>query len=85
DFGIAGLEGFGIEYGYGDFDGDNQHLAPGEKDHEVTEHDIIMAYAPSETWDAELIYCNFKDENRNIDGGNDAGFERVVVRANYNF
>ncbi len=85
DFSAMGVEGLSVEYDYGMFDGDHQHLGVGEKDHEVTEQDIIISYAPSESWDADLIYCHFKDENQNLAGGDDYSFNRLLVRANYNF
>jgi len=82
DFSEVGMEGLNFEYDYGNFKGD--------KLHEATEQNIILSYAHGEEWNIEAVYSMIKDENMDFgeDGnGNpaDGGFNRLLVRANYNF
>ncbi len=82
DFAEVGIEGLGFEYDYGDFKGD--------KIHEAIEQNIILSYAHGDEWDIEAVYSMIEDENRDFgedSNGNpaDGGFNRLLVRANYNF
>ena len=82
DLSEIGIDGLSIEYDYGNFKGDIEH--------EANEHNLMIAYAPSETWDLELVYDRIEDINMDIgedELGNpvDYSLDRVLVRANYNF
>jgi hypothetical protein len=83
DFSEAGMQGLSLEYDYGDFKGDVAH--------EAEEHNLILAYAPSDSWDLEVVYDRIRDVHKDIGEDEvahlhyDASIERVLVRANYNF
>jgi len=83
DFSEMGMEGLGLEYDYGDFKGDVAH--------EAKEHNLILTYAPADSWNFEIVYDRIEDVHKDI--GEDevahlhynASVERVLIRANYNF
>ena len=82
DLSEIGIDGLSAEYDYGNFKGDIEH--------EANEHNLIIAYAPSDDWDLELVYSRIEDVNMDIgedENGNpiDYSVSRVLVRANYNF
>lgn len=82
DFSQMGIEGLSIEYDYGNFKGDIEH--------EADEHNLMIVYAPSDTWDLELVYDRIEDANMDIGEDEfgdpvDYSLDRVLVRANYNF
>jgi len=74
DFAEVGINGFSAEYNYGDFEG--------KKHGHFIEQNMILAYTHDEAWDIEAIYAHIHDELTGLD---DEGFERFLVRANYNF
>lgn len=82
DFTEIGLNGFILQYDYGVYDG---------KEHSrIYEHNVIVAYAPTETWDAEVIYAHVDDAEKDLrvdHSGHpaDGTFDRVLFRTNYNF
>jgi hypothetical protein len=43
---------------------------------------MILAYTQDEAWNIEAIYAHIHDELTGLD---DEGFDRFLVRANYNF
>ncbi len=82
DFAEIGADGFTTEYNYGRFEGDKHSSA--------SEQDFYLTYAHGETWDVEVTYAIIKDVDKDIGedvSGNpaDGGFDRLLVRANYNF
>jgi hypothetical protein len=77
DIGYAGIEGLGVEYHYGHFKGSARN--------KIIEQNLIVTYEAGETMDFELIYTDANDKYNNIDGGNDAGFDQLLARANYHF
>jgi hypothetical protein len=82
DFTELGLDGLSIEYDYGNFKGDVEH--------EANEHNLMLAYTPSDDWDLEIVYDRIEDVNMDIgedEDGNpiDYSLDRVLVRVNYNF
>lgn len=74
DFSEVGVNDFTAEYNYGDFKGK-------ERGHFI-EQNMILAYAHDEAWDIEAIYAHIHDD---LSGPEDEGFDRFLVRANYNF
>jgi len=79
DLGIAGLTA-GYDYG----------VLKGDKYSEVKEQDLVITYSPNDQWDIELVYAMIEDVDgdigEDIDGNPaDASFDRILVRANYNF
>lgn len=82
DFESFGIDGLSITYDYGCF--------KGEREYEAREHNLILAYAPSKSWDIELVYDYIDDREKNIaeerrGGDMDYSLDRVFMRANYNF
>jgi len=82
DFEVLGADGLSITYDYGHFKGDREY--------EASEHNLILAYAPSKRWDIELLYDSIDDREKNIAQdslGNqrDYSLDRVFARLNYNF
>jgi len=83
DFSQAGIEGLSVEYDYGHFKGDARH--------EADEHNFILAYAPSKSWDLEMVYDRIDDKHKDLLEDDqthahlDYSLSRVLVRANYNF
>jgi len=82
DLSEVGIDGLSVEYDYGSFKGDIEH--------EAREQNLMITYAPSDSWDLELVYDRIEDVDMDI--GEDAegnpadyGLNRVLVRANYNF
>jgi hypothetical protein len=74
DLAEVGANGFSAEYNYGDFEG---------KEHgHFIEQNMILAYTQDEAWNIEAIYAHIHDE---LTGLEDEGFDRFLVRANYNF
>lgn len=49
----------------------------------VKEDDIILSYELNDATDLEISYANVNDESNS--GVNDIGYDRLLVRANYNF
>lgn len=70
------IDGLSLTYVYGKFDGD----AGATK---IIENDIILAYAFDESADIEISYATLEDKV-NV-GADDTGYDRFLVRANYNF
>ena len=82
DFSELGIDGLSVEYDFGNFKGDIEH--------EANEHNLMIAYAPSDSWDMELAYDRIEDVDLDIgedkDGNPiDYSLDRVLVRVNYNF
>ncbi|MEA3455777.1 MAG: OprD family outer membrane porin [Campylobacterota bacterium] len=82
DFSELGISGLTVGYDYGKLKGD--------KYGEIEEQDLVIAYAPSDEWDIELVYAKIEDVHKDIEAdelGNpvDLSFDRLLVRANYNF
>lgn len=82
DFSEVGISGLTLGYDYGEFKGDKHGKAK--------EQDLVLAYAPSDDWDIELVYAKIEDVYKDIGEdalGNpaDASFDMILVRANYNF
>lgn len=82
DLTAIGVEGLCLSYSYGDYNG---------KEHSgVHEHNMVIAYAPTQSWDAEFVYAHVDDAERDL-GVNHSGhpadgtFDRVLARVNYNF
>lgn len=78
DMANAGLEGVTLTALYGNFKSDTD----GTK---VTETDLIASMELSEAITGDISYAMIDDKNKNFDGGNDAGYDRFLVRLNYNF
>jgi imipenem/basic amino acid-specific outer membrane pore len=83
DFGAVGLEGLSVGYHYGEFLG---HGMTGK----VVEHNLILSYAPRQQWALEAIYAALDDRRSAVDRADsqvpeEQGFERLLVRANYQF
>ncbi len=78
DMADAGLEGVTLTALYGDF-----KSAPA--DMHVKELDLIAAFEISDSISGDISYAMIDDKNKNADGGADAGYDRFLVRLNYNF
>ncbi|MDD2949281.1 MAG: hypothetical protein PHU29_00695 [Sulfuricurvum sp.] len=78
DMANVGLEGLTLSTLYGNFKSDTD----GTK---VTETDLIASMELSEAITGDISYAMIDDKNNNFDGGNDAGYDRFLVRLNYNF
>ena len=80
DLANAGLEGVSLCALYGDF-----KSAPANM--RVKEFDVIATYEMSEAFNAEMSYAMVADKNNNTseDGLYDGGYDRFLVRLNYNF
>lgn len=75
----AGLDGVVLSALYGDF-----RSAPSNT--RVTETDLVATYQTSEALSGELNYASVRDHNDNAgSNGRDTGYERFMVRLNYNF
>lgn len=82
DLAVAGVDGLSLEYSYGDYDG-KAHSG-------VHEHNMVVAYASTENWDAEFVYAHVDDAERDLGVDHsghpaDGTFDRVLARVNYNF
>ena len=82
DFSELGVDGLGIEYDFGNFKGDIEH--------EANEQNLMITYAPSDTWHAEIIYDRIDDVNRDMVEGTagkptDGSLKRVMARVSYHF
>jgi imipenem/basic amino acid-specific outer membrane pore len=79
DLANAGLEGLTLTALYGNFKSDTD----GTK---VTEFDLIASLELSEAITGDISYAMIDDKNNNADGsGGDIGYDRFLVRLNYNF
>ncbi|MDD2781822.1 OprD family outer membrane porin, partial [Sulfuricurvum sp.] len=78
DMANAGLEGVTLTALYGNFKSDTD----GTK---VTETDLIASMELSEAITGDISYAMIDDKNNNFDSGNDSGYDRFLVRLNYNF
>lgn len=78
DMANAGLEGVTLTALYGNFKSDTD----GTK---VIETDFIASMELGEAISGDISYAMIDDKNKNFDGGNDAGYDRFLVRLNYNF
>lgn len=78
DLANAGFEGLTLTALYGNFKSDTD----GTK---VTETDLIASMELSEAITGDISYALIDDKNKNFDAGNDAGYDRFLVRFNYNF
>ncbi|MBD3810124.1 MAG: outer membrane porin, OprD family, partial [Sulfuricurvum sp.] len=74
----AGLEGVTLRALYGNFKSDTD----GTK---VTETDLVASMELSEAMTGDISYAMIDDKNSNFDSGNDAGYDRFLVRLNFNF
>jgi len=80
DFSKMLLEGLGLAYAYGKFNGNEQTTADASK---VEEHDLILSYAFAENTDLEVSYADVADKTNS--GVNDTGYDRILARFNYYF
>jgi len=78
DMADAGLEGLTLTALYGNFKSDTDET-------KVTETDLIASMELSEAITGDISYAMIDDKNKNFDSGNDAGYNRFLVRLNYNF
>jgi imipenem/basic amino acid-specific outer membrane pore len=78
DMADAGLEGLTLTALYGDF-----KSTPA--DQHIKEIDVIAAMELSEAITGDISYAMIDDKNKNADSGADAGYDRFLVRLNYNF
>jgi len=80
DMADAGLEGLTLSALYGNFKSIPANM-------KVKEVDLIAAYELSESFSAEVSYAMVDDKNKNTseDGLYDGGYDRFLVRLNYNF
>ncbi|MBN2870408.1 MAG: OprD family outer membrane porin [Campylobacterales bacterium] len=78
DLAGMGLDGVTLTALYGDF-----KSAP--MDMHVKEIDVIAAFEISEAISGDISYAAIEDEHNNADGGDDAGYDRFLVRIGYNF
>jgi hypothetical protein len=76
--GGIGLEGVSLTALYGDF-----KSTP--LDMHLTEFDAIVSLELSEAISGDISYATIHDKKNNADGGADAGYDRFLVRLNYNF
>ena len=67
-----------LSYAFGHFDG-----KVAASDVEYEEHDIILTYQFYERLDIEASYADI--QNKKQSGADDAGYNRTLVRMNYNF
>jgi imipenem/basic amino acid-specific outer membrane pore len=75
----AGLDGVVLSALYGDF-----RSAPA--DTKITETNLVATYQMSEALSGELNYATVRDQHDNAgNNGNDAGYDRFMVRLNYDF
>jgi imipenem/basic amino acid-specific outer membrane pore len=74
----AGLEGVTLSALYGNFKSDTD----GTK---VSELDLIASFELGEAITGDISYAMIDDKNKNADSGADAGYDRFLVRLNYNF
>lgn len=75
----AGLDGIVLSALYGDF-----RSAPA--DTKVTETDLVATYHMSEALSGELNYATVRDHHDNASSsGGDTGYDRFMIRLNYNF
>jgi len=75
----AGLEGVVLSALYGDF-----RSVPA--DQKVTETDLVATYQINEALSGELNYATVRDRHDNASSsGGDAGYNRFMIRLNYNF
>ncbi len=82
DLTVAGVDGLSLAYSYGDYDG-KAHSG-------VHEHNMVVAYAPTDDWDAEFVYAHVDDAERDLGVDHsghpaDGTFDRVLARVNYDF
>jgi imipenem/basic amino acid-specific outer membrane pore len=79
DLANGGLEGLTLTALYGNFKSDTD----GTK---VTEFDLIASLELSEAITGDISYAMIDDKYDNADGsGGDAGYDRFLIRLNYNF
>jgi len=80
DMADAGIDGLTLSALYGNF-----KSAPANM--RVKEFDVIATYEISEALNAEMSYAMVADKNNNTseDGLYDGGYDRFLVRLNYNF
>ena len=82
DMADAGIDGLVLMALYGDFKSAPAHM-------KLQETDLIAAYTISKTLSAEVSYAMLHDENENTgdDGFTpyDGGYDRLLVRLDYNF
>ena len=67
-----------LSYAFGHFDGKVAAV-----DVEYEEHDVILTYQFYERLDIEASYADIRDKKQS--GADDAGYNRTLVRMNYNF
>lgn len=72
------MEGVTLTALYGSFESN-------PADVKLTEYDLITTMEFSDTLSGEISYAMIDDKNNNADGGGDAGYDRFLVRLNYNF
>jgi len=78
DFSKILMDGLSLSYAYGHFKG--YDLGVNIK---YDEHDVILSYEASEEVNIEASYASVNDQTRS--GAFDTGYDRFLVRANYNF
>ncbi len=76
--GGIGLEGVTFTALYGDFKSTPMDM-------HLTEFDAIVSLELSETISGDISYATINDKKNNADDGADAGYDRFLVRLNYNF
>ncbi len=72
------LNGLVLSYAFGHFDGKVTAV-----DVEYEEHDVILTYQFYEKLDIEASYADIQDKKQS--GADNAGYNRTLVRMNYNF
>ncbi len=82
DFSNQGIAGLTAEYDYGELEGDDYG--------KVIEQDFIISYTHNNQWDIEFVYAMIDDVHKDLsrdqfDNPTDGSFDRLLVRANYNF
>lgn len=70
------VKGLVFAYAYGKFDGDSGAT-------EYEENDFILSYILNDSIDIEASYASVNDKINS--GATDTGYDRLLVRANYNF
>lgn len=78
DLADAGLEGVALALLYGDFKSDTDNT-------KVREWDFVASFEWNEVISGDISYATIDDKHNNADGGSDAGYDRFLVRVNYNF
>jgi imipenem/basic amino acid-specific outer membrane pore len=80
DLADAGIEGLKLSALYGSFKSTPMDM-------NVKETDLIAAYEINEAFTAEISYAMIDDKNKNTseNGLYDGGYDRFLVRLNYNF